>query len=107
AARAAGRKLIVAAENAEEASLASGLAVYAVDHLLQLAAHFSGQAPLAPYQARGLLRQTQPYPDLADVHGQLAAKRALLVAASGAHNLLFGGPLGTCKTLLASRLPGP
>ena len=99
-------KLIVASQNAEEASLASGLEVYAVEHLLQLAAHLTGQEPLAPYQAQGLLRQTQPYPDLADVHGQLAAKRALLVAASGAHNLLLSGPPGTGKTLLASRLPG-
>ena len=105
-ARAAGRKLIVAAENAEEASLASGLEVYAVEHLLQLAAHLTGQEPLAPYQARGLSRRTPPYADLADVHGQLAAKRALLVAAAGAHNLLLSGPPGTGKTLLASRLPG-
>lgn len=106
ATRAAGRKLIVATQNAEEASLASGLEVLAVGHLLELVAHLSGQKPLAPYQARGLLRQAQPYADLADVHGQLAAKRALLVAAAGAHNLLLSGPPGTGKTLLASRLPG-
>ena len=56
--------------------------------------------------AQGLLRQVQPYPDLADVQGQQAAKRGLLIAAAGAHNLLFSGPPGTGKTLLASRLPG-
>jgi len=106
AARAAGRALLVPRANAEEASLASGLTVYAADHLLEVAAHFSGQTPLAPYQAEGLLRQELPYPDLADVQGQLAAKRGLLIAAAGAHNLLFSGPPGTGKTLLASRLPG-
>lgn len=106
AAREAGRVLFVPKENAEEASLATGLTVYAVEHLLEIAAHFSGQSILLPYEAKGLLRETEPYPDLADVQGQLAAKRALLIAASGAHNLLFSGPPGTGKTLLASRLPG-
>lgn len=106
AARAAGRTLLVPRANAEEASLASGLTVLAAEHLLQVAAHLNGQATLAPYQASGLLLQTANYPDLAEVQGQLAAKRALLIAASGGHNLLFSGPPGTGKTLLASRLPG-
>ncbi|UTW09768.1 YifB family Mg chelatase-like AAA ATPase [Pseudomonas benzenivorans] len=106
AARAAGRTLVVPKANAEEASLASGLTVIAVDHLLELAAHLSGQTPIAPFQSLGLLRQTRPYPDLAEVQGQAAAKRALLVAAAGSHNLLLSGPPGTGKTLLASRLPG-
>ncbi|HSX90454.1 MAG TPA: YifB family Mg chelatase-like AAA ATPase [Pseudomonas sp.] len=106
AARASGRTLVVPKANAEEASLASGLTVIAVGHLLELAAHLNGQTPIAPYQAQGLLRQTLPYPDLSEVQGQAAAKRALLVAAAGSHNLLFSGPPGTGKTLLASRLPG-
>ncbi|SIP93591.1 magnesium chelatase family protein [Aquipseudomonas alcaligenes] len=106
AARAAGRTLVVPRANAEEASLASGLRVLAVDHLLQIAAHLNGHTPLSPYQANGLLRQEAAYPDLAEVQGQLAAKRALLIAASGGHNLLLSGPPGTGKTLLASRLPG-
>ncbi|MEX6500841.1 YifB family Mg chelatase-like AAA ATPase [Pseudomonas zhanjiangensis] len=106
AARCAGRTLVVPRANAEEASLASGLSVIAVDHLLELAAHLNGHTPIAPYQAQGLPRQAQPYPDLAEVQGQVAAKRALLVAAAGSHNLLFTGPPGTGKTLLASRLPG-
>lgn len=106
AARAAGRALLVPRANAEEASLASGLTVYAAEHLLEVAAHFSGQTPIAAYQAQGLLRQVLPYPDLADVQGQQSAKRGLLIAAAGSHNLLFSGPPGTGKTLLASRLPG-
>ncbi|MFD1260924.1 YifB family Mg chelatase-like AAA ATPase [Entomomonas asaccharolytica] len=105
-AREAGRALFVPKENAEEACLATGLIVYAVDHLLQVAAHFAGQVLLEPYQSNGLFKQVEPYPDLADVQGQIAAKRALLIAASGGHNLLFTGPPGTGKTLLASRLPG-
>ena len=106
AARAAGRTLVVPKANAEEASLASGLTVIAVEHLLEVAAHLNGQTPIAPYQSQGLLRHVLPYPDLAEVQGQIAAKRALLVAAAGSHNLLFTGPPGTGKTLLASRLPG-
>ncbi len=106
AARACGRTLVVPRENAEEACLASGLPVLAVGHLLQLAAHCAGTEPITPYQPQGLSRVPEPYPDLADVQGQSAAKRALLIAAAGAHNLLFSGPPGTGKTLLASRLPG-
>ena len=106
AARAQGRTLVVPKENAEEASLASGLPVLAIDHLLQIAAHCSGTQLIQPYQAQGLRHRPDPYPDLADVQGQQAAKRALLIAAAGAHNLLLSGPPGTGKTLLASRLPG-
>lgn len=106
AARAVGRSLVVARENAEEASLACGLEVIAVEHLLQAVAHFNGQAPIAPFVSNGLLRQQVAYPDLSEVQGQFAAKRALLIAAAGAHNLLLSGPPGTGKTLLASRLPG-
>ncbi|HEK1686556.1 TPA: YifB family Mg chelatase-like AAA ATPase [Pseudomonas putida] len=106
AAREAGRALVVPRENAEEASLASGLVVYAVGHLQELVAHLNGQVPLPAYAANGLMLRARPYPDLSEVQGQIAAKRALLVAAAGAHNLLFTGPPGTGKTLLASRLPG-
>lgn len=106
AARAAGRALLVAKANAEEACLASGLTVLAAEHLLEIAAHLNSHTPLTPFVPSGLLRETQAYPDLAEVQGQLGAKRALLIAASGAHNLLFTGPPGTGKTLLASRLPG-
>lgn len=88
AARKAGRTVIVPRANAEEACLASGLKVIAVDHLLQVVAHLNGHQPIEPYTSDGLLYLNKPYPDLCEVQGQLAAKRALLIAAAGAHNLL-------------------
>lgn len=105
-ARAAGRALVVPLENAEEACLAKGLTVYGISHLLDIIGHFSGQHPLLPYQSKGLINKAASYPDLADIQGQLAAKRALLIAACGGHHLLLSGPPGAGKTLLASRLPG-
>lgn len=106
AARAAGRALLVPRANAEEAALASGLTLYAADHLLEITAHLNNGTPLAPWQAQGLAQERAEYGDIADVQGQIAAKRALLVAAAGRHNLLLSGSPGTGKTLLASRLPG-
>ncbi|HYQ39703.1 MAG TPA: YifB family Mg chelatase-like AAA ATPase [Pseudomonas sp.] len=106
AARAAGRALLVPRANAEEACLASGLTVYAADHLLEVVAHLAGHTPLAPCVAGERPSDAPIWGDIAEVQGQLAAKRALLVAAAGRHNLLLSGAPGTGKTLLASRLPG-
>ena len=105
ACRDAGRKLILPAANAAEAALVSGIELIAADHLLPLCAHLRGEQclpdlpPTAP-------SEPARHADLADVQGQEQAKRALIIAASGGHNLLLFGPPGTGKTLLASRLPG-
>ena len=106
AANKAGRCLVIPAANAEEAALVPGLRLYAIEHLQQLVNHLNGVQPLPLWQSDGLQQHEPEQPDLDQVQGQLAAKRALIVAAAGQHNLLLSGPPGTGKTLLASRLPG-
>jgi magnesium chelatase family protein len=105
----AGRALIVPRINAGEAALVSKAEVHGADTLLDVLAFLRGAGELAecvaalPPDAGDAARD---YPDLAEVHGQTQARRALEVAAAGAHHLLFAGPPGTGKTMLASRLPG-
>ncbi len=105
AASACHRSLVVPAASAGSACRVREAQIVAAPDLLSLCAHLNGNARL-PQPAAPAAPERPAYPDLRDVVGQQSARRALEVAASGSHNLLFVGPPGTGKTLLASRLPG-
>ena len=101
----AGRAFVLPKESAAQAALASKARIVAAGSLLEVCAHLAGEAPLGEYR-NGVERIPAVYPDLSEVKGQAQAKRALEIAAAGAHALLMIGPPGTGKSLLAARLPG-
>ena len=100
------RKLFLPAQNANEAAAAEGISVISVSSLQNAIDILEKKISVAPAQFKPLINSSLSCPDFSEIKSQGSAKRALTIAAAGAHNILMTGPPGVGKSLLAQALGG-
>ena len=100
------KKLFLPIQNAKEAALIAGLEVYGVENIKQVVQHLKGEIILEVTPTQEIPHNQNSYPDISEVKGQQLAKRALLIAAAGGHNICLYGPPGTGKTMMAKAFAG-
>lgn len=98
------RKLILPKDNGDEASLVSAAQIIGASSLTEVYLHLCGKQKILPHVTSKTIAVPLKHGDMSDIVDQQHAKRALEIAAAGSHNILFYGPAGTGKSMLANRL---